>query len=83
MAKQKKKKPRLFYNVPELYFDIWVEVFGLKRPDGLKKGYDSVGDTILSFTVYLTTKDYIISKISLWRYNIKNGTHLKLRTLMS
>jgi hypothetical protein len=77
----KKLKLRELRDVDEIYFMVWSEVFGLDvRPEALTKYNNIVGDTLVSFKLYLSAKDYIFAKVSLWFYNRKNGTRMKLKT---
>ena len=74
-------KLRELYNIDNLYYDIWVEVYSFQvRPERITNYIDR-GEHVMSIKLYLTAKDYIISKINLFFYNRKNHTRIKIRTL--
>lgn len=73
-------KLREIYNVKSIYYEIWTEVYGLQvRPERVMNYIDH-GEHVVSINLYLTTKDYIISKINMFFYNRKHHTHIKIRT---
>lgn len=74
-------KLRELYNIESIYYDIWVEIYGFRaRPERITDYVDR-GEHFVSIKLYLTTKDYIKSKILMFFYNYKHHTRIKLRTL--